>query len=162
MLIGILSDTHDRVQAMQAGIEALAAAGASAFVHCGDVGSPHMLDALAGLRAYVTWGNCDFDRRELTRYARAMEIVVLDPWGTIELEGKRLALTHGDRPHILRQILDGQQHDYLLTGHTHIPHDHRHGRIRAINPGALHRASRKTVAVLDLATDDLRHIMVDV
>jgi putative phosphoesterase len=162
MLIGILSDTHGHLDAMQAGIDALASVGAQVYIHCGDVGSFRMLDVLAGLRSFVTWGNTDFDRPELTRYARALDITVLDPWGTIELESKRLALTHGDRPHIVRQVLDGQQHDYLLTGHTHLLHDHRHGRIRAINPGALYRASPKTVAALDLTTDFLQHITVDV
>ena len=38
--------------------------------------------------------------------------------------------------------------------------DSRQGRVRVINPGALYRAARKTVAVLDTVADDLRFLVV--
>ena len=59
-------------------------------------------------------------------------------------------MIHGDDAALKRRLILGQQHDYLLQGHTHVPHDQRIGRTRLINPGALHRARTKTVATLDL------------
>jgi hypothetical protein len=38
--------------------------------------------------------------------------------------------------------------------------DRRNGRVRVINPGALYRASPKTVATLDLKADELRYHIV--
>ncbi|RLS46748.1 MAG: metallophosphoesterase, partial [Planctomycetota bacterium] len=50
--------------------------------------------------------------------------------------------------------------DYLLHGHTHVCRDERHGATRIINPGALHRASEFTVALLDTDSDELQFLVV--
>ena len=50
---------------------------------------------------------------------------------------------------------DEGEDDYLLSGHTHVPHDQRFGAMRWINPGALHRARPKTFALLDVSRDKL-------
>lgn len=63
---------------------------------------------------------------------------------------------------IVQRVLEGQAHDYLFVGHSHVKLDTRVGRVRVINPGALHRAREKTVATLDTGTDLLRFITVAV
>lgn len=160
MRIGILSDTHDRDAAMKAAIELLVGERAEFFIHCGDVGSERILDHLAGLRAAFVWGNNDYDRLELQRYARKLGIACHGAFGDLELGGKRFALLHGDDSRLRQRILDEQQHDYLLSGHTHVRLDQRVGRTRCINPGALHRAAQKTVATLDTENDQLRFHVV--
>jgi hypothetical protein len=160
--VGILSDTHDRAQAMMKGVAALKEAGAEFFIHCGDVGSPGMLDELAGLRAGFVWGNNDLDRVELQRYAESLGIICWGDYGVVELAGKRIGVMHGDNFALHRKVLAEQQIDYLLEGHTHVRADEKFGTIRMINPGALYRAAQKTVAVLDLATGELKFIVVQV
>jgi len=160
MILGILSDTHDRLDAMKAGLSALKSAGAEYYIHCGDVGGESILDQFAGLPAAFVWGNNDFERRILARYAEQLGIRCLGVFGELELDGKLLAITHGDDPILNHRLLDSQKYDYFFQGHTHIPKDQRIGRTRLINPGALHRARPKTVAVLDLQTDDLRYIEI--
>src|SRR3954467_14664827 len=149
VIIGILSDTHDRADAMAAGMRALKAAGAEFFIHCGDVGSERVLDLLAGGPAACVWGNPDWDRAGLRRYAEALGIACHGAMADLALGGKRLAIIHGDETRLKRTLLDSRQYDYLLQGHTHVPADERVGRTRLINPGALFRTSRKTVATLD-------------
>ena len=161
MLIGILSDTHGRADAMAAGLAALRGRGAAFFIHCGDVGSENVLDHLAGLPSAFIFGNTDFDRVSLTQYAQDRGITCYGNAGDLELDGKRFALLHGDDERVKRRILDAQQHDYLLQGHTHVPLDYRVGRTRVINPGALHRAKTKTVALLDTSADSVSFITVD-
>ena len=51
MKLGILSDSHDREEALFKGIDLLKEAGAEYFVHCGDVCEKDMLAHLAGLPA---------------------------------------------------------------------------------------------------------------
>lgn len=162
VIIGILSDTHDRADAMAAGMRALKAAGAEFFIHCGDVGSERVLDLLAGEPAAFVWGNTDWDRAGLKRYADAIGVACHGAVADLTLDGKRLAVIHGDDPTARWTILESKQYDYLLQGHTHVAADERIGRTRLINPGALFRTSRKSVAALDLATDRLRFIGVDV
>ena len=153
MLIGILSDTHGRADAMAAGVAALRGRGAEYFIHCGDVGSETVLDHLGGLASAFIFGNCDFDRVSLTQYAQNLGITCYGNCGDLELAGKRFAVLHGDDERHKRRLLDAQQHDYFLQGHTHVAHDERVGRTHVINPGALHRAKVKSVALLDTNTD---------
>jgi len=160
MLIGILSDTHDRTEPMAAAVQLLHSRGAEYFIHCGDVGSPAVLDFLAGHKACFVWGNCDWDRLGLERYAKSIEIDCFGAFGELELDGKKIALIHGDDPVLKRRLLSEQQHDYLFQGHTHVAQDLRVGRMRIINPGALHRANPKTVALLDTAADLLEFLPI--
>jgi putative phosphoesterase len=155
VIVGILSDTHGRLDAAHAGVAILRAAGAEFLIHCGDVGEEEVLDALAGIPAAFVFGNNDWDRRGLERYAKDIGVTCLGASGEIELAGKCFAVFHGDDFALRRKLLDGQKYDYVLQGHTHAPADERHGRTRLINPGALHRARPRTVAVLDTGTDAL-------
>ena len=161
MIVGILSDTHDRADAMAAAVKTLTANGAEFLVHCGDVGSEAILDHLAGIRAAFVWGNNDFDRRGLQRYAEELGIRCLGNLGELELGGKKFIVLHGDDERAKQRILAEQRHDYLLQGHTHIKLDHRIGKVRCINPGALHRAREKTVAMLDTETDILTFLAIE-
>jgi uncharacterized protein len=154
--IGILSDTHDRFETAMAAVRLLQQAGATYLIHCGDVGGTHMLDPLAGTPAAFVFGNNDFERDELRNYASLLGIKCLGNFGVLELAGKQIAVTHGDDHRLLNRLVRPEQPlDYLLTGHTHLKHDRRVGKIRLINPGALHRAAVKTVATLDLELDEL-------
>lgn len=162
MIVGILSDTHDRPRAMAAAVELLRKGGAEFFIHCGDVGSEHMLDYLAGLRAAFVWGNNDWDRLPLQRYAQDLGIACYGAFGELDLGGKKFAVMHGDDFALTKRVLAEQRHDYLLQGHTHVRSDKRVGRVRCINPGALHRAREKTVALLDTGTDALSFVPVNV
>ena len=160
MIVGILSDTHDRVETMALGLEVLRKLGAQFFIHCGDIGSESALDLLAGLPAAFVWGNTDWDRLALQRYAESIRVSCYGAFGELELGGKLFAVLHGDDARLKARVLSEQRHDYLLQGHTHIQEDRRVGRVRIINPGALHRAAEKTVAALDTERDDLRFLPV--
>jgi putative phosphoesterase len=155
VIVGLLSDTHGRLEAAHAGVAILRGAGAEYLIHCGDVGEEDILDALAGVPSAFVFGNNDWDRRALERYAKDIGVTCLGASGELDLGGKRFAVVHGDDFPLRRRLLDGQAFDYLLQGHTHAPADERHGRTRLINPGALHRARPRTVAILDTVTDRL-------
>jgi uncharacterized protein len=160
MRIGILSDTHGRTQAMADAIRLLKSAGAEFFIHCGDVGSEAVLDLLAGEKAAFVFGNTDFDRQELQRYARIINVQCLENSGQLQLGGKEIRVMHGDDSRALRRAIEEQSCDAILFGHTHVKADRREGRVRLINPGALHRAAVKTVALWVTETDDLSFIEV--
>ena len=160
MFLGILSDTHDRYEIMGAAVRALKERGATFFIHCGDVCTPNLLDHLAGLPSAFVWGNCDWDRMALQRYAQAIEVPCYGALADLELGGKRVAVLHGDDRARLDAVLQAQEHDYLFHGHTHVKRDERIGKTRVINPGALFRASEKTVALLDTDTDRLEYLVI--
>ena len=160
--LGLISDTHGKVAACRTALAELEAMGATAFVHCGDVCGEAVLDELAGRRVWFVWGNNDVDRKRETRYAESLGLTCLGDFGRFTFGGKTIAVTHGDDPRRVARLCDeaekggaGGGDDYLLSGHTHVPHDRRFGKMRWINPGALHRARPRTFALLDVAGDEL-------
>jgi uncharacterized protein len=161
VIVGILSDTHGKLAATQAGLAALKQAGAEFFIHCGDVGGKQIFDLFAGLPMAFVWGNCDFDRGSLQKYAVGLGLEYHDDPADLTLDGKRIAVTHGDHAEIFQKLLSERKHDYLFHGHTHVARDQKLNGMRVINPGALHRSARPTVAVLDTQTGQVRLIPVN-
>jgi putative phosphoesterase len=155
VIIGILSDTHDHADWMAAGIRTLQQNGAEFLVHCGDIGGEECIDLLAGIPSAFVFGNTDFERARLARYAASIDVACYGNFANLELDGKAVAVIHGDDARHGIRLLDEQKHDYLFHGHTHVRADRRVGRTRVINPGALHRASVKTVVTLDTRADKL-------
>ena len=160
MIIGILSDSHDRADTLAAAIAMLEEAGAEFYIHCGDIGSERCIDLLAGLPSAFVFGNCDFDRASLSRYAQRIEVPCYGNFADLTLDGKRVAVIHGDDFKLKQRLLTAQEHDYLFQGHTHVRADERIGRTRLINPGALYRAAVKTAATLDTAADKLELLRI--
>jgi uncharacterized protein len=159
MLLGILSDSHGRAARTGDAVFALRRRGAELLVHLGDFESETVIDELVGHPARVVFGNCDWSAAAMADYARHVGVGVDHPLGVIEADGRRIAFTHGHLPRLMEQaIRDGV--DYLLHGHTHEVRDERIGNTRIINPGALHRARRYTVALLDTAADRLELIEI--
>jgi putative phosphoesterase len=159
MLIGIISDTHDQVARTTAAVALLVAEGAERLIHCGDLTTPAVVYECGVLPSYYVFGNNDFDEDDLRRAMRAVGGTCLEQGGELTLDGRRIAVTHGDSTHELRRLASARP-DYLLSGHTHHHHDERDGPTRWINPGALHRATAWTVALLDLETDTLRYLEI--
>lgn len=159
MRVGILSDTHDQLETTRKAIGILTAEGAEVLIHCGDLTGPEIVHECGGLPSYYVFGNNDFDESGLRRAMELVGGVCLEQGGQIELAGKRIAVTHGDLAREVRKLAV-EEPDYLLFGHSHQPADRRRGPTRWINPGALHRAKRHTVAVLDLREDLLRFVKI--
>jgi putative phosphoesterase len=160
MRLGILSDTHDRLKRTRRAVELLRAEGAEALIHCGDLTRPEIVPVCAVLPCWFVFGNNDADDVPALRQAMAEAGAVCLEWGgEVTLAGKRIGVVHGHMHTDVRRLLAARP-DYLLSGHSHIPGDRRDGPTRRINPGALHRAAEFTVALLDLAKDELRFLTV--
>src|SRR5690606_18961183 len=131
--------------------------GAELLLHLGDIETEAVIDELAGHNARIVFGNCDYDEQSLARYAELLDVHVDHPAGELTADGRRIVFTHGHlRGPVDAALRDGA--DYLLHGHTHEVRDERIGGTRLINPGALFRAPRYTVALLDPASDSLEFI----
>lgn len=160
MRVGILSDTHDELARTRVAVRLLRDAGAEALIHCGDLASPPIVVALSALPCWFTLGNHDADAVPALRQAAAEFGPVCLGWGgVIDLAGRRVGVTHGHMTTDVRRVL-AESPDYLLSGHSHAASDCVTGMVRRINPGALHRAAEFTVALLDLATGELRVLQV--
>lgn len=157
--VGLLSDSHGRAERTARAVDALLAAGADTLIHAGDIETDEVLDCLAGHNAHLVWGNCDWDRAGLERYARDIGIAVHGDSGEVTVDGVRIAFTHGHLPAAMRSAMASGA-ACLVHGHTHERRDEIVDGVRIINPGALHRARPFTVALLTPRTGKLTSIEV--
>lgn len=160
MKIGIMSDTHDQVGRTKIAANLLRDRGAEALIHCGDLTTPDVVYECAVLPSHFVFGNCDCDCDALERAMATIGGVCLGRGGLVTLDGRTLAVTHGDSYEEL-QRLEHAKPDFLFSGHTHRMIDEWRGGIRCINPGALHRAPFWSVTLLDLETDVLEILRIE-
>ena len=160
MLVGIMSDSHGDAVATARAVDLLRRLGAKKLFHCGDICSDSVLAELADDDCTFVWGNCDDATPAVRRFVDALDLDWPEMPVEVEIEGKRIGLRHGHEPGFnFHPPTAGL--DYLFHGHTHELSHYRDNGCRVISPGALHRVSVKTVATLDLDTDELRYYCID-
>jgi putative phosphoesterase len=150
MLIGVISDSHDNVRALERALGDLKARGVKLVLHAGDIVSPFLAApfAAAGLRVVGVFGNNDGDKLYLTeRFSQVGEL----HFGPHELElgERRIVMMH--EPRCLESLIASGRYDLVIYGHTHEV-DLRPGRPLVLNPGELGGwlTGRSTYAVVDL------------
>ena len=160
MLIAIISDTHSRTASVQAALQIMAERGVELIIHCGDIQDGDAV-RLSQEHTHFVFGNCDHDRADIEQAVADIGATLHGAWGQLELTGQSLAFVHGDD----RQLLDDLEHadtfDFLFHGHTHIAKEHRTGKTRVINPGALQRVTVRTFALLDLPSGMVESVTVE-
>jgi putative phosphoesterase len=161
MKIGIVSDTHNRYARVERALELLQQRGIELLLHCGDIEDPETVRLFAGVPTHFVFGNCDTDRGLLRLAMNEVGATPHEPFGKLELAGRRIAWLHGHDQKLFHDLASGEGLDYLFHGHTHLAGQSRRGRTLVVNPGALHRVATKTCAVLDLATGELETLTID-
>ena len=129
------------------------------LLHMGDIETQAVIDELVGHNARIVFGNCDWEHDDLARYARHVGVAVDHPCGQLQVGGKTIAFTHGHLGKHMDAAIAAGVH-YLVYGHTHELSDERKGNTRVINPGALFRARRYTVALLNPVEDALQFLEI--
>ena len=162
MRIGVVSDTHDRAEVIAEAIRLLLEQQVELILHCGDIETPETARLFKAIPTHFVFGNWDKDRVKLAAAIKDVGGTHHDSFGAIELAGKRLAWVHSHERHQLRQLEHSDFFDYLFYGHTHVREQHRTGKTLVANPGALFRANPKTCIVLDVATGEIKPILVPV
>jgi len=160
MRIGVVSDTHDRGEAVGEAVRLLLEQRVELLLHCGDIESVDTVRLFRPIPTHFVFGNWDKDRAKLAAAIKDAGGTHHESFGAIEIAGKRLAWVHSHERHQLRQLEHSDFFDYLFYGHTHVREQHRTGRTLVANPGALFRANPKTCIVLDVVTGEIKPIII--
>lgn len=160
--LGLLSDSHGDTAMTHSAMNVLLARDADAVVHLGDICSRSVLGELAGVRracgeeipVYAVPGNMDGDPEELILEGRRLGIEIIHPAILFHFAAHTIFAHHGHISGLERAALSSGA-TTVLHGHTHRIRDEMIDGVRFINPGALHRASRYTIALLDLSSSVL-------
>lgn len=150
MLVGVVSDTHGDILRTRAAVQMLESLSVAEVLHCGDIGTPEIVSMFAPWPTHFVFGNCDYDRRAFEKAIRTAGKTCHGVFGNLELEGKRIALLHGDDRESLDEAIASGDWDLICHGHTHVVRQERIGRTLVLNPGAVHRANPHTIATVEL------------
>jgi putative phosphoesterase len=156
MRIGVISDTHGDVPATRAALGVLDSLGVSVIVHCGDVGV-EVVPLLQGRRTHFVPGNTD-DPDRLRHAIADPAHTYHHPPGSLEIDGCRIALLHGDDARLLDQAIWSGNFDLVCHGHTHAFASSRHRQTLSLNPGAVSRTGRPSLAVVEVPSLEVTHV----
>lgn len=160
MLIGIISDTHDNVEAIEEAVKIFKQKKVDLVLHLGDIVAPLTIRYFEGLNIKFIRGNCDGDILNIKKRIEEIKGEYLSNISQLEIEGKTFALYHGTHPQILFALIHSKKYDYILRGHTHKKQDETVKKTRIINPGSLYGNEEKSIAILDVKKDELEFINI--
>lgn len=158
MRIGILSDTHNRKEAMALALAVLRREGIDTLFHCGDVTTLETARLMVGFTVHYVYGNGDTDALDIHQMLQASNV---DCTGGLvfsgEVDGVKIAATHGHLAGKVAALVGSREYDYVFHGHTHIRRNELIGRTRVINPGALGgtRNEGRNLCILDLRSGEI-------
>ena len=162
MKVGLLADTHDRLDAVTELLRLLQAGGATMVLHAGDFCAPFALLPFieAGMPLLGVFGRNDGDHEGLRGIAqRGMGFELWESPHSFDVGGHRILLVH--------EIADATEtslssHSFVVQGHIHKPEMKEREGALVICPGEacgwLH--GTPSAALLDLETRQVEFIQL--
>jgi putative phosphoesterase len=156
MELGVVADTHDNLDVIEAAADRFSAAGVDAVVHCGDVIAPFAAQPFEAFDFYAVRGNNDGEwalRSTVEAFGS-----YLGEFGELSLDGFEVAVYHGTSEPIVDALLACGHYDCVLRGHTHERVERGRGGTLHLNPGGIGidpgDPGDPAAVILDTATGD--------
>ncbi len=157
MNIGIISDSHDNIDALESAVEIFNNRGVDFVIHLGDIVAPFCFDVLNKLHMDFVgvFGNNDGEWLYLEE--RSNNKLFKPPY-ELELDNKSFVLMH--EPFGIDRLAN--VYDYCLYGHLHKIDIRKTDKGYIINPGELcgYLTKKKTLVILDTAKNEVELITV--
>jgi len=145
MIVGVLSDTHDRLDSLKGAVEVFKNNKVELIVHCGDWVSPFTIEYFDFLcydlkiPIYSVFGNNEGDiRRIIERNSKLKNPIIFTSKQTLEIQfnDKKVIVYHGQDSAITKAVIKSQNYDAFFTGHTHVPINKVEYKTLVLNPGS--------------------------
>lgn len=150
MKLGVISDTHGHEHNTLNAIRLFESFGVDVLIHCGDIGSPDIAQLFPHWPVHFVFGNIDQQEEELQAAIKAAGHTCHGRFGSLVLDGVRIAFLHGDDSRRWEEARISGKWDLICFGHTHKAEIRRFDKTLLLNPGAVYRANPHSVAVVDL------------
>ncbi|HHV23728.1 MAG TPA: metallophosphoesterase [Methanosarcina sp.] len=154
-MIGIISDSHDNMNALRKAVEFFNERGVKAVLHAGDLISPFTARAFKELKPklYFVFGNNDGDKLTLTKWLEEIGATSCGDFGDLTIDGLHIALLHGTNEALVKALAKSGEFDVVIRGHTHEPNVKIIEGVPVINPGESSGvlSGKSTVAILEIA-----------
>lgn len=154
-MIGIISDSHDNMNAIRKAVEFFNDKGVKTVLHAGDLVSPFTARAFKELKPklYFVFGNNDGDKVILTKRFEEIGAISCGNFGDLTIDGLHIALLHGTNEALVKALAKSGEFDVIVRGHTHEPGVKIIEGVTVINPGESSGvlSGKATVAILEVA-----------
>jgi len=155
MLVGLISDSHDNLPAIEAAALKLKERKVELVLHAGDIIAPFVATVLVkcGAKVIAVYGNNDGERAGLRKRFKEIGELKGDV-AEVDIGGKKAAVYHGQEEAIAGALIGCGKYDLVVLGHTHKPVIEMKGRTLVVNPGECcgYLSGKRTFAVLDTET----------
>ncbi|MFA5779712.1 MAG: metallophosphoesterase [Elusimicrobiota bacterium] len=149
MLIGIMSDSHDNMNAIRKAVDFFNGKNVEIVLHAGDIVSPFTAQEFEKLKMKFAgvFGNNDGDKPYLLERFKNIGEIKQD-FFELALGGKKVVVMH--QPKFIDQLKICKNYDIVIYGHTH-EIDIRKDSALVINPGECGGwlTGRSTIAILN-------------
>ena len=156
MIIGIISDTHDRLPFIDRAVEKMNSEKAELILHAGDYCAPFAAFRFKPLKARMigVFGNNDAEKELLRRNFKNIGIEIRGRFAEIQADGLNIALLHGEEVVLLNSLINTGYYDVVIYGHTHQSEVQRKNGVIIINPGEAcgYLSGKATIGLLDTST----------
>jgi len=156
VLLGIISDSHDNLPKIDAAVTKLNRLNVDKVLHAGDYCAPFAAMKYKPLQAQMlgVFGNNDAETNILRQRFESLGHEVKGRFMSLEVDGLKAALLHGDEPELLHALSRTQSYDLIVFGHTHSVSQSQDGRSTILNPGEIcgYVSGRATIATFDTRT----------
>jgi len=131
MKVGLMSDSHDNMDALQKAVDFFNEENVGAVLHAGDLVAPFTARKLNLLKMplTITFGNNDGERFGLRKVFAGK---IFEPPHQLFVADKRVLMLHD--PAQVGALRDSGHFDFILYGHTHEV-EVSHGTTLVVNPG---------------------------
>jgi hypothetical protein len=165
MLVGVISDTHDNVAAVERAVSTFEERGTDVLVHCGDYVAPPVLPSFAGHELHGVLGNNDGELDGLEAGFRALgtDSHLHGRFAELAFDGADLAVLHGEDRSRVEELAATGDYDLVCYGHHHEAEVHEVERTTVLNPGAHFPtvpAEHRSVALYDTDADAVEFVDV--
>jgi hypothetical protein len=163
MLVGLISDTHDNLPMIEKAVERLNKENVELILHAGDYIAPFTVPRFQKLKARLigVFGNNDGDRELLKkRFSENERLELRGNFAKIDVDGLKICLLHGDERELLDTVIESQNFDFVVHGHTHEAEVYRNDRTLIVNPGEVcgYLTGKSSIALLDTVKKEARVI----
>lgn len=153
MIVGLIADTHDRLQMVDKAIKKLNEQKVEFVLHAGDYIAPFVIPRFKELKARLigVFGNNDGDHELLKKKISELGLEMRGNFAELNVDGLKIALLHGHEEELLRALINSEGFDVVVHGHTHKPEIYRKGKTLIVNPGEVcgYLSGKSTIALLD-------------
>ncbi len=153
MIVGLIADTHDRLQMVDKAIKKLNEMKVELVLHAGDYIAPFVIPRFKELKATLigVFGNNDGDHELLKERFSELSLEMRGNFAELNVDGLKIALLHGHEEELLKALVNSEGFDVVVHGHTHKAEVYRKGKTLVVNPGEVcgYLSGKSTIALLD-------------